>query len=377
VWKDRGSIWEVDRDGHGAHQLLPHRQDLIDQTPGGWTPDGAYFLFSATRGDVSEIWATREKGAFFRKISQEPARLTAGPMSTQGVIPSRDGRHVFALGSSERGELVRYDGKARQFVPFLGGIAAEQLTFSRDGAWAAYVAAREHTLWRCRANGTERLRLTYPPLHVSNPLWAPDGSRIVFSSHAPGKPWNLQMIAASGGLPEVLHAEDLDQMDPSWLVEGKSLIFGGRPLAAHKVGIRTLDLTTGEIVTLAGSQGLFSPRRSPDGRFLAAITADNEGVMLLDMGRQEWTRLAQASGVAWPTWAHTSAALYFQRITEHGADLCRVSLSERKVEVLVSLERVRQAGGFGLWFGLTPDDSLLLLRESGSTEIYAFDWDAP
>jgi serine/threonine protein kinase/Tol biopolymer transport system component len=377
VWKEMGSIWEVDREGHGARLLLPDRKDLVDQTPGGWTPDGTYFLFAATRGDVSEIWAIREKGAFFRRTSQEPVRLTTGPMNTWGAIPSKDGRRIFAMGSHERGELVRHDDKSQQFVPFLGGIAAEQLAFTRDGEWVTYVASRERALWRSRTNGTDRLQLTYPPLQATNPLWSPDGSRVVFSGRLPGKPSNLQVIAATGGLPEVLHAEALDQMDPDWFVDGQSLVFGGTPYIADKVGIRTLDLKSGQVSTLAGSQGLFSPRRSPDRRHLVAVTADNSTAMLFDVGTQEWTPLTKAPSVAWPAWSHRDATLYFQRVTEKGAEICRISLSDRKVEVVASLRSVRQAGAYGLWFGLAPDDSPLLLRESGSTEIYAFDWEAP
>jgi hypothetical protein len=31
----------------------------------------------------------------------------------------------------------------------------------------------------------------------------------------------------------------------------------------------------------------------------------------------------------------------------------------------------------GQWLGLAPDDSLLVLRDVGTHEIYALDWDAP
>jgi Tol biopolymer transport system component len=199
----------------------------------------------------------------------------------------------------------------------------------------------------------------------------------VFSGQLPGKPWNLQTIAASGGLPEALHPEAVDQMDPTCSGEGRSLVFGTRPQSAGAVGIRTLDLMSGRVTLLAGSEGLFSPRCSPDGRHLLAITSDNRSVMLFDASRQVWTPLVRAAALSWPAWTRNGATLYFQRITGEGAEIARISVVDRKVEVVVNLKSVRQVGAFGLWCGLAPDDSPLLLRESGSTEIYAFDWEAP
>jgi hypothetical protein len=35
------------------------------------------------------------------------------------------------------------------------------------------------------------------------------------------------------------------------------------------------------------------------------------------------------------------------------------------------------SGTFGNWTGLAPDDSPLALRDIGTQEIYALDWEAP
>jgi len=49
-----------------------------------------------------------------------------------------------------------------------------------------------------------------------------------------------------------------------------------------------------------------------------------------------------------------------------------------KEEEVVSLQGVKRAEGeFGKWSGVTPDGSPLLLRDIGTQEIYALDWEAP
>jgi hypothetical protein len=54
----------------------------------------------------------------------------------------------------------------------------------------------------------------------------------------------------------------------------------------------------------------------------------------------------------------------------------RVRVRDRKVEEVVSLRDVRWAwGNVGHWLGLTPDGSLLLLRDLSIHHIYALDWE--
>ena len=59
-----------------------------------------------------------------------------------------------------RGELVRYDSASHQFTPYLSGMSAMGVNFSRDGKWVTYVAYPEGTLWRSKVDGSERLQLT-------------------------------------------------------------------------------------------------------------------------------------------------------------------------------------------------------------------------
>jgi hypothetical protein len=68
----------------------------------------------------------------FRR-SSGPIQLTSGPLAYTGAMPARNGKKIFAIGTKRRGELVRYDMKSGQFVPFLSGISAIDPTFSQDG----------------------------------------------------------------------------------------------------------------------------------------------------------------------------------------------------------------------------------------------------
>ena len=158
------SLWEVASDGTGLRPLLPGWSSPPTECCGNWTPDGSYFVFQSDHGaNTISLWAIREKSGFLRKRNPEPIQLTTGPSNMFSPVPSRDGKKLFAIQGASQGQLVRYDARSQQFVPYLSGISAIQLGFSKDGQWVAYTSYPDGTLWRSKVDGTERLQLTSSP----------------------------------------------------------------------------------------------------------------------------------------------------------------------------------------------------------------------
>ena len=275
--------------------------------------------------------------------------------------------------------MQRYDLKSRQFASYLPGISAEGLDFSRDGYWVAYVAYPEGSLWVSNIDGTQRTQLTFPPMRVSLPRWAPDGKRIAFASTVPSRPSNIYLISAEGGNAEQLTAGQLEQGDVGWSADGNRLVFGdsGFLSISENSVIHLLDLRTHQTSVLPGSQGLYSPRWSPDGQYIAALVdfhnTDYSAVKLFDFTTQKWSELAKVPmDYSYLNWSRDSRYIYF----DANSAFYRVRISDHKLEPLVSLKNLRRAGP-DEWTGLAPDDSPLLLRDVGTEEIYALDWQAP
>jgi serine/threonine protein kinase/Tol biopolymer transport system component len=381
--KALNTIWEVSIDGTKLHVLLPDREPGSSQCCGNWTSDGNYFVFQATQNGRTDLWAMRDKRRLFYEAESVPVRLTTGPLNYWAPLPSRDGKKIFAVAEQPRGELVRYDTKLRQSLPYLAGVSGEQVRFSADGQWAAYVTYPEGTLWRSKIDGSERLQLTFGPNKSAVPRWSPDGKRIAFVSIPAGQPPKIFVISAEGGSTEAIAPEQPVQEDPQWTPDGTSIVFGESPLGSlgtmHTAGLRIVDLRTQQTSIIPGSEGLWSPRISPDGRYVAALYADNQRLMLFDLTTHKSVELASGYSVSWPEWSRDSQYIYFyMQPLNRLVAAYRARIADRKVEEVESLKDVRRTGGvFGAWEGLTPDNSPLMLRDTATQEIYALDVELP
>ena len=372
--KNTTTLWEVGQDGSNPHALLPNWPSASTACCGSWTADGRYYIFQVTQSSpttITTLWALSDSATGAGKNAAVPMRLTDGPMSFGSASPARDNKNIWAIGVQPAGEAVRYDASKKQFDPLVAGVSATDLDFSSDGKWVTYVAVPEATLWRSRADGTERLQLTSAPERAALPHWSPDGKQIAYVSMHTGKPWKISLIPANGGTSQEILAETRSQIDANWSSDGSRIMFGY--LWNAEGNIQIVDLKTHTTTTVPGSDKLFSPRWSPDGRYVAALSPDFTRVMLFDFKTGKWsTWFSESAGaVSYPVWSADSKYLYFDDLVTDQESIRRVKVGESQPERVFVLEGIeRYPGEFGLWTGRAADGSWMFVRDRSTQEVY-------
>jgi eukaryotic-like serine/threonine-protein kinase len=375
------SMWEVQTDGTSLHRLTTLAVPEAAQEVGGnWTHDGRYFLFQAGEAGRWDLWALPDSGGVFRH-SATAMRLTNGPLSYEGPVSSRDGKKIFAVGSKKRGELIRYDSQGRRFVPYLAGISAVETNASPDGKWVLYVSYPDHTLWRCRSDGSERMQLTFPPMMVFYPKISPDGTRVAFNGLTTDSGLNVYVLSMKGGTPEKV-VEKLGGT-PAWSPDGNSLAYaalapghhvydGGHFLEMHVLNLQSKRVS----VIPTDDNGYYFWWPKPD-KLVAA--KGRPAPYLFDFTTKKWSKLGGDFDANVLDSAPSPDAKYLYLLTAD-KKVRRLRASDFKIELVADVAGVRlvfddslgETTG-GSWIGVAADGSPTLTHDVGSDEIYALD----
>ena len=380
--KNTTDLWEVAQDGSQAHELLADWPYKTTACCGTWTADGKYYIFQASQTTpstnivVTSLWALPEAKS---GASAAPTQITSGPMSFGNAVPGQDSKTLWAIGVQPTVEVVKYEANKKDFVPLIAARSATDVEFSKDGHWIAYVAIPEGTLWRARADGSERLQLTSDSERAALPRWSPDGKQIAYASTKPGSSWKLSLVSVNGGNAHEMLQENGSQIDANWSPDGEELMFGEYN-RDQSLKIRIINFKTHAITTIPGSDGLFSPRWSPDGRYIAAMSPDGTDLMLFDFKTHKWTTWLKepAGAFSYPAWSADSQYLYFDDFVTGAEAIRRVKVGGNQPELLFEMGNLeRYPGPLGPWTGRAADGSFLFVRDRSTQEVYQLSLELP
>jgi len=168
-------------------------------------------------------------------------------------------------------------------------------------------------------------------------------------------------------------------LDATWSPDGTRLALG-RMSTDHSeqrpIVIQIADLRSGKASPIPGSEGRRSPRWSPDGRSIAALSADATGLALYELETGRWRDLlVGADLLEYPSWTRDGTRIQLVK----GDSIVRVHVASGTVEPVASLSGITRAySEFGTWLGIAPDDAPIALRAmSGTGEVYALDVEWP
>jgi Tol biopolymer transport system component/predicted DNA-binding transcriptional regulator AlpA len=381
----RSALWQLALDGQSpavVSSLIPLHVG-IDDCCGSMTSvnhtDESFLGGAGTLGDQILLvtpWRSLRRTGF------ETQRMNRLVGRVEGLALDPDGARVFVLSDSaassgstspDWSDLVSVDTSSHEFRPFLSGISAEDLDFSRDGKWIVWLQPIDHTLWIGRADGSERRQIQVAPSDKQLPRWSPDGRTIAFMAKFPGRPWRIFLLSVDSG--QIVEASTgLDsQGAPTWSPDGKWLAYGNVLCEeTNSCAIHKIEVSTGRESVLPESEGLETARWSPDGRFIAALQPQGHQIFLFVVKTEVWKRLADHANGNNLNWSPDSRYLYASSPNGDKPSVMRISPKDDSVVQAVDLSSFAHwTGRIDPWFALAPDNSVIFLRREQPKEIYA------
>jgi DNA-binding winged helix-turn-helix (wHTH) protein/Tol biopolymer transport system component len=369
------SLWEISADGKNPHPTLEGWSTPPAECCGDWTADGANFVFQSAHNGGSNIWGLSEPR--FLRAGRVPFEITAGPLEFLAPVPSLRGDQIFAIGANTRRELFHFNLTTHKAEPYLGNIRnARRSEHAHLADRIAWISTSDGSLWRGKEDGSDRMQLIGSPTSVYMERWSPDDRWLLVMAKQPGTPYKIYTVSSDGGDLQPLLDEGRNQADPDWGPGGTSIIFGRLPDYAAEAtapkDIRILDLATKKVTILPESTGMFSPRWSPNGRHIAAMTLDQHRLMVFDRDTAKWATVAEGR-IHNPVWSRDGKSLYFQALQEDEVPIMRVSIADRRLERIFDRNVESTADSIEFW-GIAPDEGPIGSFVFWAADIYGLTW---
>ncbi|MCB8933042.1 MAG: hypothetical protein M9921_14545 [Fimbriimonadaceae bacterium] len=139
---------------------------------------------------------------------------------------------------------------------------------SPNGRWLAYTRESQNRedIYVARVDGTEERSIVSTPARDVQPVWSPDGTRLVFCTMATGN-WEVGLADLRSGAWRFVTHDGLRNLEPTWHPNGERIVF-----SSHRAGVQNLwsmNLDGSGLVRLTDgtwedTHGVYSA----DGRFL-------------------------------------------------------------------------------------------------------------
>ncbi len=367
-----GRIWKLSlRRKNAAPRPLTARN--INACCGSWTGHGSEYFFQYN----DRIHYFPYRIAVMPRGSHQWRDFASGPIEFQAPTPVPGKSKLLVIGKSTMPQLMRYRARLGKFEPYLGGIRALWVASSPNGQSIAYALTGQEgrSVWIARHGNSGARKITFTPFDSEGLAWSPRGDRLVIRGRIGAtQPWHLFIYTLANRNLRELPRTGINVGIASWSPHGKRLVYGDLPNPngdfPHPSGIHIYTLAQGTRTTLSGSQGLWTARWSPNGRWIAALRQRSQRLVIYSIRRRRW-RMTPIRQVDNPVWSRRGNELYFDT-RGNNLGFFRYSPATGKLHEIVSLNRY----GWLVdgWSGLDWHNRPLVTRARGLNEIYRLNW---
>lgn len=308
------------------------------------------------------------------KLTGDPATLIehvaeVGQNHEFDFSVSENGVLTYQTGSS-KSQLVWFDRTGKKLEPVAEPDSYATVTLTPDGRRAATglldADGRQSDVWLIDLTRGTKSRLTFNAKSDGDPLWSPDGKRIVFTSNrADDRHIHLYDAGNTNGSDDhLLLSGDADDVPTSWSRDGKHLLFmrfqGG---ARATVWLLALDSREAKPLLQSAEFEMAAAVFSPNDRFIA-YSSDESGrsevyVQPFPLTGEKW--MISSGGGDLPLWREDGKELFF--LTGDGRVMSAEIKSDHTFDRVVTKPLfqtdIKRAPGYP--YAVSPDGSRFLI----------------
>ena len=255
------------------------------------------------------------------KVALEGVQINAGGLALYSI--AANGSLAFKPASAGGNRTVVWmtrDGRVQSLID--KPLAYENPRLSPDGRRLAVQidsdplagAASDSDIWVYDIESQVPSRLTFGGGRHTEPVWTPDGTRVIYAGETPSKVQNLFWVAADGTAATQQIAEGKEFQFPRAVTpDGKMLIFT-QPGTERKPALWTLPLEGDRTPRVWLESALGRAALSPDGHWLAYESSEGGGLVHINVrafpGPGGLWEISPGGGIA-PQWAPNGKELFY------------------------------------------------------------------
>lgn len=384
---ENNAVYAGSLDGKERKRILTTSRRALYSPPGYLLSLSETGMLTAQPFDATRLELSGEALPIAEEVAHLAPTLGFGlfSVSENGVL-AYQGRH------RPRNQLGWLDRASGEFRPIGAPSEIGPFELSPDGRRLALQEPDPQTgfpdIWLLDLSTGARSRFTFHPLHDVNPVWSPDGTRIVFASSRSGDYQVYWKLASGAGEEERLFSSSTTNYPCDWSPDGRFILFESGGGERTRMDLWVLSVV-GERKAHPFLQTEFNERRgqfSPDGRCVAYWSNESGRpevyVRGFETGGGKWQ---VSSNHAWATrWREDGKELFYQTAD---SNIVSVEVKPTASDFIMGrhtpLWSIRPLGMGKLvnWYEVAPDGTRLLINAadlgvSGSSITLVLNWTA-